>query len=73
MARDSGRGGPADARTPDSWILMGALAISALAGAKIVTALHATGSMHPLLTAVRTATLLVWIVASAWIPVLLYA
>ncbi|MDQ2853227.1 MAG: tellurite resistance/C4-dicarboxylate transporter family protein [Actinomycetota bacterium] len=62
--------------TPDSWILMGALAINALAGAKIITAmtaLHVTGSLHPLLPAARTVTLLAWILASAWIPVLLYA
>ena len=62
----------ADEVTPDSWILMGALAISALAGAHLVAgvrALHVSG----FLPWVRPLTFAVWILAGLWIPVLLYA
>jgi tellurite resistance protein TehA-like permease len=62
-----------DAVTPDSWILMGALAIATLAGAHLLQATDALGSLHWLSGAVAPATLVLWIVASLWIPVLLYA
>jgi tellurite resistance protein TehA-like permease len=62
-----------DQVTPDSWILMGALAISALAGAHVLAASDAFTSLAWLADAMRPATLVVWIVASLWIPALLYA
>lgn len=59
--------------TPDSWILMGSIAIAALAGAKIITAAKTTTSFHWLLPTAQVVTLVAWVLASAWIPVLLYA
>jgi tellurite resistance protein TehA-like permease len=64
--------GPDDV-TPDSWILMGALAISALAGAHVLAASDALASLAWLADAMRPATLVVWVAASLWIPALLYA
>lgn len=61
-----------DEVTPDSWILMGALAIAALAGAHLLAAaeaLHAAGYS----VWVRPITRGVWVLAGLWIPVLLYA
>jgi tellurite resistance protein TehA-like permease len=62
-----------DAVTPDSWILMGALAIATLAGAHLLQATDALTSLGWLSDAVAPATLVLWVVASLWIPVLLYA
>lgn len=59
--------------TPDSWILMGALAICTLAGAELLDALRVVGSSSWSADAVRTAILVLWILATLWIPVLLYA
>lgn len=59
--------------TPDSWILMGSIAINALAGAKIMATLKTTTSFHWLSPTTHAVTLLAWVLASAWIPVLLYA
>jgi tellurite resistance protein TehA-like permease len=59
--------------TPDSWILMGALAITALAGDHILAAVHALNALNGLLTWTRPVTLAAWVLASLWIPVLLYA
>lgn len=53
---------------PDSWILMGALAIATLAGSRVVSA--ATGWVA---TGARDLTLVCLLAASAWVPVLLYA
>lgn len=61
-----------DSVTPDSWILMGALAISTLAGDHVVDAAHRLGQAG-LADIARPATLVGWILASLWIPVLLYA
>lgn len=58
---------------PDSWILMGALAISALAGSRLLAATRALGESPPVVHASRTLVLVVWITASLWVPVLLYA
>lgn len=57
---------------PDAWILMGALAIATLAAATITAAGHAP---HPYWAATLTdaAAPVLWALASAWIPVLLYA
>jgi tellurite resistance protein TehA-like permease len=58
---------------PDSWILMGALAITALAGDHILAAVHALNAPNGLVTWTRPVTLAAWVLASLWIPVLLYA
>jgi tellurite resistance protein TehA-like permease len=62
----------ADQVTPDSWILMGALAIATLAGAHVVAGVAALGGPAGL-SWVRPATMVSWAVASLWIPVLLFA
>jgi tellurite resistance protein TehA-like permease len=59
--------------TPDSLILMGALAIATLAGAHIVLAARALDPAAALVGWARAATWGVWLLATAWIPVLLYA
>lgn len=59
--------------TPDSWILMGALAIATLAGNRILAARPATTGLDWLITVARPQTLVLWIMASAWIPLLLAA
>src|SRR5579884_756193 len=63
-----------DEVTPDSWILMGALAIAALAGGDILRAARSERVPENLTWwAAHAATLAPWIVASLWIPPLLYA
>jgi tellurite resistance protein TehA-like permease len=62
-----------DEVTPDSWILMGALAITALAGDHILAAVHTLNAPSALMTWTRPVTLAAWVLASLWIPVLLYA
>ncbi|MGH3828292.1 MAG: tellurite resistance/C4-dicarboxylate transporter family protein [Pseudonocardiaceae bacterium] len=71
-----------DEVTPDSWILMGALAITTLAGDHILAAARALGEMGALGTMgalagladwAQPVTLGVWGLASLWVPVLLYA
>ncbi|OBJ50358.1 C4-dicarboxylate ABC transporter [Mycobacterium sp. 1423905.2] len=52
---------------PDSWILMGGLAIATLAGESIHNL--ASGWLAPTL---RLATVVTWVAASLWIPVLIY-
>ncbi|MEO8750788.1 MAG: tellurite resistance/C4-dicarboxylate transporter family protein [Allobranchiibius sp.] len=64
--------GPAQV-TPDSWILMGALAIATLAGDHLLAAAHASGSGQWLADAARPAIMSLWVLSSLWIPVLLYA
>jgi tellurite resistance protein TehA-like permease len=59
--------------TPDSWILMGALAITALAGDHILAAVRMLNAPSGLVTWTRPVTLAAWVLASLWIPVLLYA
>ncbi len=59
--------------TPDSWILMGALAITALAGDHILAAAHTLTAPVGLGGWVRPVTFVAWVLASLWIPVLLYA
>jgi tellurite resistance protein TehA-like permease len=63
----------ADQVTPDSWILMGALAITTLAGDHILAAVHALNAPNGLAAWTRSVTLGAWVLASLWIPVLLYA
>jgi tellurite resistance protein TehA-like permease len=56
-----------DGFAPDSWIMMGGLAIATLAGDQ----LHQQLSGWPAL-AVRTVTIVIWVVATLWIPPLIY-
>jgi len=58
---------------PDSWILMGALAITALAGDHILAAARTLGAPLGLADWTRPVTFGTWVLASLWIPVLLYA
>jgi tellurite resistance protein TehA-like permease len=59
--------------TPDSWILMGALAISTLAGDQLLVAARALGEPNSVTDPYRVLTLTMWILTGCWIPVLLYA
>ncbi len=59
--------------TPDSWILMGALAITALAGDHILTAARTLRAPAGLPNWAGPVTQGAWVLASLWIPVLLYA
>jgi tellurite resistance protein TehA-like permease len=61
-----------DEVTPDSWILMGALAIATLAGAHVVAGRAALGGPAAL-SWVRPATATTWAIAGLWVPVLLFA
>lgn len=63
---------PADV-TPDSWVLMGALAISTLAAGKLLTATRDLGVFPWLHGTLAPAALVIWAVGSAWIPLLLIA
>src|SRR5262249_15679933 len=58
---------------PDSWILMGALAITALAGDHILAAARRLSASAELVDWTRLATFVAWVLASLWISVLLYA
>jgi tellurite resistance protein TehA-like permease len=59
---------------PDSWILMGALAVVALLGGHIHAAAAGSGiAATPLLAVGRALLIGPLVLASAWIPVLLYA
>jgi tellurite resistance protein TehA-like permease len=62
-----------DAVTPDSWIVMGALAIAALAGGHIARTARTLSASDPLGAWAGSGTWWCWVVASLWIPVLLYA
>ena len=53
---------------PDVWILMGGIAIATLAGDH----LHHALLPGPIADGVRTVTIVTWIVATAWIPLLVY-
>jgi Voltage-dependent anion channel len=58
-----------DLSQPDSWILMGGAAIATLAGDH----LHHALLPGPFADAVRTVTIVTWVVATLWIPPLVYA
>lgn len=53
---------------PDVWILMGGIAIATLAGDH----LHHALLPGPIADGVRTVTIVTWIVATVWIPLLVY-
>lgn len=58
-----------DMSQPDSWILMGGAAIATLAGDH----LHHALLPGPIADGVRAVTIVTWIVATLWIPPLVYA
>jgi tellurite resistance protein TehA-like permease len=58
---------------PDSWILMGGLAIATLAGDRLHLAALTIVTKDWVLTAVRSVTVATWVVATLWIPPLVYA
>jgi tellurite resistance protein TehA-like permease len=63
----------ADLWQPDSWILMGGLAIATLAGDRLHFAALTIVTKDWVLTAVRSVTVATWVVATLWIPPLVYA
>jgi tellurite resistance protein TehA-like permease len=63
----------ADLWQPDSWILMGGLAIATLAGDRLHLAALTILTKDWVLTAVRSVTVATWVVATLWIPPLVYA
>lgn len=62
-----------DELTPDSWILMGALAICALAGDHLMTAMSAADRVRWPAGVVTVVISILLVLASLWIPVLLTA
>ena len=58
---------------PDSWILMGGLAIAALASARIARAAAVVPATAWLSDSARVATAVLLVATSVWIPLLLYA
>jgi tellurite resistance protein TehA-like permease len=62
-----------DEVTPDSWILMGALAIAGLASDHLLHTVEVTGLLPWLADPLHGTSLATWILASFWIPGLLYA
>jgi tellurite resistance protein TehA-like permease len=58
-----------DLSQPDSWILMGGAAIATLAGDHI----HLILIPGPIADGVRVVTIVTWVVATLWIPPLIYA
>jgi tellurite resistance protein TehA-like permease len=61
-----------DQVTPDSWILMGALAITTLAGDHILAAARALNPHAGIARWTAPVTLGAWVLASLWVPALLY-
>jgi tellurite resistance protein TehA-like permease len=57
----------------DHWVTMGALAISTLAGSRVLAAATALGWDHGLRQAARVLAIAVWIGALAWLPALIAA
>lgn len=62
---------PARAFTPPYWISMGALAITTLAGGLFVLHAPMHGPLRELVPFVKGFTLLSWVAATCWIPLLL--
>ena len=56
--------------TPPYWVMMGAAAISALSGATLIQAINKSHLYYDLLPVLKGLTLMMWIVASWWIPLL---
>jgi tellurite resistance protein TehA-like permease len=57
---------------PDSWVLMGGLAIATLAGDRLHLAAQTIISADWLIIAVRVVTIGTWVLATLWIPLLVY-
>jgi tellurite resistance protein TehA-like permease len=57
---------------PDSWILMGGMAIATLAGDRLHRAALTIVTEDWLLTPVRSVTVATWVIATLWIPPLAY-
>jgi tellurite resistance protein TehA-like permease len=57
----------------DHWVTKGALAISTLAGTRVFAAMTVLGWSHGVREATRTLTIVIWIGALAWLPVLIAA
>jgi tellurite resistance protein TehA-like permease len=57
--------------TPPYWVLMGAAAITALAGASLIQSMNKAGVFTDWVAALKPITLLAWSVATWWIPLLL--
>jgi tellurite resistance protein TehA-like permease len=57
----------------DHWVAMGALAISTLAGSRLLAAMTVLGWHHGLREAARVLSIVVWIGALAWLPTLIAA
>jgi tellurite resistance protein TehA-like permease len=57
----------------DHWIIGGALGILALAGAQIMLAARSLDQMVGLVSALKTASTALWVMAIAWLPILLAA
>jgi tellurite resistance protein TehA-like permease len=56
--------------TPPYWVLMGGAAITALSGATLIQTLDKAGDYTDWVSTLKSITLLSWIVASWWIPLL---
>lgn len=56
---------------PDAWVLMGAVAICAVAGIHVRTVLASQGMLSELAVFIHLAIIVLWLAASAWIPILL--
>jgi tellurite resistance protein TehA-like permease len=59
-----------DSMSPPYWINMGAMAISALAGATLLNAAQESSLLYQFLGFIRGTTLLCWATATWWIPLL---
>jgi len=57
----------------DHWVTKGALAISTLAGSRVLAAMIGLGWGHGVREAARVLTIVVWIGALAWLPLLIAA
>jgi len=55
---------------PPYWVLMGAAAISALSGAVLIQSISKAGVYTDWIASLKTLSLLAWVVASWWIPLL---
>jgi tellurite resistance protein TehA-like permease len=56
--------------TPPYWVLMGGAAITALSGATLIQTLNKAGDYTDWISILKAITLLSWVVASWWIPLL---
>jgi tellurite resistance protein TehA-like permease len=57
----------------DHWITGGALAVAALAGGRVTLAAHSLDALHGISASLKDIALALWLLAIAWLPVLLAA